>query len=285
MVKSQKYTFTFDPRTNAKTDCMTLIQHKDEQVRFQQQVDNARQYVLPFIEQSLPITANLRVLDIGCGDGGVLLPFLERGCTCTGIELDTLKSSFALRFLDAFVQSGQVEIVNQNIYEEAALETYAGQFDLIILKDVVEHIPDQERFIPYLKKFLKPGGFVYFGFPPWYMPHGGHQQVCQHKLLTVLPWFHLLPRPLYKGFLKAFGEPEGVVKELLEIKDTGISIERFERIVRNSGYTIPLKKHYLINPIYQYKFGWKPKEQYRFVSAIPFFRNFMTTCVYYLIKS
>lgn len=264
---------------------MTLIQHKDEQVRFQQQVENARDYLIPFIEQALPIDSSLKVLDIGCGDGGVLLPFLEKGCTCTGIELDTLKSSFAEKFLASFIEKGQVEIVNQNIYEEAALEKYSGQFDLIILKDVVEHIPDQERFIPYLKKFLRPGGYVFFGFPPWYMPHGGHQQVCQNKLLTVLPWFHLLPVPLYRGFLKAFGEPEPVIKELLEIKDTGISIERFERIVKKNGYTIPLQTHYLVNPIYQYKFGWKPRKQLSFIKAIPFFRNFVTTCVYYLIKN
>lgn len=264
---------------------MTLIQHQDERVRFQQQADNARSYVLPFIEETTQIRSEMRVLDIGCGDGGVLLPLLERGCTCTGIELDTIKAEHARSFLAGYLQSGQAEIVNRNIYEEAALQQYAGAFDLIILKDVVEHIPDQERFIPYLKKFLKPGGLVYFGFPPWYMPHGGHQQVCQSKLLTVLPWFHLLPKPLYKGFLQLFGEPAPVIQELLEIKDTGISIERFERIVKKSGYTIPLKRHYLINPIYQYKFGWKPRVQYPWITAIPYFRNFMTTCVYYLIKA
>lgn len=263
---------------------MTLIQHKDEQVRFQQQVDNARQYLLPFIEQVLPITADLQVLDIGCGDGGVLLPFLEKGCKATGIELDALKSTFARQFLSAFIEKKQVEIVHQNIYEEAALEKYSGQFDLIILKDVVEHIPDQEKFIPYLKKFLKRGGHIFFGFPPWYMPHGGHQQVCQHKLLTVLPWFHLLPVPLYRGLLKAFGEPEPVITELLEIKETGISIERFERIVKKNGYSISAETHYLINPIYQYKFGWKPHKQFGIIKSIPFFRNFVTTCVYYLIK-
>ena len=263
---------------------MTLIQHKDEQIRFQQQVDNAHDYLLPFIEQAFPITSDIKVLDIGCGDGGVLLPFLERGCSCTGIELDTMKSAFAVHFLSSFIEKGQVEIVNQNIYEEAALEKFSGQFDLIILKDVVEHIPDQERFIPYLKKFLKPGGHIFFGFPPWYMPHGGHQQVCQHKFLTVLPWFHLLPVPLYRRFLSAFGEPEPVIKELLEIKETGISIERFERIVTKNGYSIPLQTHYLINPIYQFKFGWKPRKQFGIIKAIPFLRNFVTTCVYYLIK-
>jgi 2-polyprenyl-3-methyl-5-hydroxy-6-metoxy-1,4-benzoquinol methylase len=279
LIKSQKYTFTFET-----FQTMTLIQHKDEQIRFQQQVDNAREYVLPFIEKELKITADTAVLDIGCGDGGVLLPFLQRGCSCTGIELDRQKAEFAEQFLAEFIGKGNVEIVNQNIYEEKALERFAGKFDLIILKDVIEHIPDQERFIPYLKKFLKPGGYVYFGFPPWYMPHGGHQQVCKNKLLTVLPWFHLLPRPLYKGVLKLSGEYDEVIRELLEIKDTGISIERFERIAVKSGYTIPLKTFYLINPIYQYKFGVKPKKQFALISSIPYFRDFVTTCVYYLIK-
>jgi hypothetical protein len=41
---------------------MSLIQHRDEQVRFQQQLDNARNYVLPFIEQALPIVPGLHVL-------------------------------------------------------------------------------------------------------------------------------------------------------------------------------------------------------------------------------
>ena len=48
---------------------------------------------------------------------------------------------------------------------------------------------------------------------------------------------------------------------MIEIKETGISIERFEKIVDETGYKVVNKTHYLINPIYEYKFGWKPKEQ------------------------
>jgi hypothetical protein len=69
------------------------------------------------------------------------------------------------------------------------------------------------------------------------------------------------------------------------VKSTGISIERFERIVKKSGYTIPLKRFYLINPIYEFKFGVKGREQWKLVSAIPFIRNFLTTCVYYMVKT
>jgi len=263
---------------------MALIQHQNEKIRFQQQVDNARDYVIPFIEEAFTLDINCRILDIGCGDGGVMLSFLEKGIKATGIELDELKSSYAKEFLSNYIANGQAEIINLNIYQEEALEKYKELFDLIILKDVIEHIPDQEKFIPYLKQFLKPGGRIYFGFPPWYMPHGGHQQVCQHKLLAALPYYHLLPARVYKFLLKAFGEQDPVINELLEIKSTGISIERFERLVHKNNYTIEAKCHYLINPIYKYKFGWQPKKQYWVIKQIPFIRNFFTTCVYYLIR-
>ncbi|MFN6373621.1 MAG: class I SAM-dependent methyltransferase [Chitinophagia bacterium] len=263
---------------------MALIQHRDEKVRFQQQLENGRNYVLPFIEQAMKIGPETRVLDIGCGDGGVMVPFLERGCFVTGIELDEQKSNYAKSFLSNYIENGKASIINLNIYEEAALTAYKHQFDLILLKDVIEHIPDQEKFIPYLKEFLKPGGRVFFGFPPWYMPHGGHQQICESKFLSMLPYYHLLPSFLYKFVLRIFRESPSTIDCLMEVKSTGISIERFEKLVSNSNYTIEYKTHYLLNPIYQYKFGWKPRVQMNWLSKIPFFRNFLTTCVYYLIR-
>ncbi len=78
-------------------------------------------------------------------------------------------------------------------------------------------------------------------------------------------------------------EPEGVVNELMDIYDTQITIERFEKIVRSSGMKFINKRHFLINPIYKYKFGLKPRKQLGIISAIPFVRNFLTTCVYYTI--
>jgi hypothetical protein len=46
-----------------------------------------------------------------------------------------------------------------------------------------------------------------------------------------------------------------------------------------------LRNLYLVNPIYQQKFGLKPRKQFRLVAAIPGFRDFVTTCAYYLIRS
>ena len=264
---------------------MTLAQHTDYRIRYQQQVDNARSHVIPFIESCMRIGPGTRVLDIGCGEGGVLIPLLEKGCLVTGIELDETKSGHARELLASYIASGQAEVVNRDIYEEQALETYRDSFDLIVLKDVIEHIPDQERFLPYLKGFLKPGGHVFMGFPPWYMPHGGHQQVCANRILSMLPYFHLLPDALYRAVLKTGGEGDHVIKDLMEVKSTGISIERLERIARKSQYVIVKRTLYLVNPIYRYKFGWKPREQWAPVSRLPFIRNFVTTCAYYLLRA
>jgi SAM-dependent methyltransferase len=262
---------------------MALKQHLDERVRFDQQVDNARQYVLPFVETTKPIGPGIAVMEIGCGEGGVLRAFSDKGAKCLGIDLDPPRIEFANEFLADEVAAGKAEFLLKNVYDADFLEKYRGTFDVLLLKDAIEHIPDQEKFIPYLKNFLKPGGQIFFGFPPWAMPFGGHQQICQTKLASKLPWYHLLPRPLYKSLLKAFGEGEGTIRELMEIKDTQISIERFERIVRKSGMKVLHKQHFLINPIYRYKFGLEPRKQFALISALPYLRDVVTTCVYYTI--
>lgn len=264
---------------------MSLAQHTDARLRFRQQEENSENYVMPFIEEAFTLRADMHVLEIGCGEGGVLLPFLRRGCKCTGIDLVETRIELARGFLKEALENGSLRLIAKNIYDLDFLGEFKNSFDLIILKDAIEHIPDQDKLMGYLKQLLKPNGVIYIGFPPWYMPHGGHQQVCKSKLLSKLPYIHLLPKPFYKGLLKAYKEHERTIKELMEIKETGISIERFERILRHHHYTIIHKRFYLINPIYKYKFKWKPRVQNRFIARIPFFRNFVTTCVYYLVEA
>jgi SAM-dependent methyltransferase len=209
-----------------------------------------------------------------------LKAFVEAGCEGVGVELDEPRVEDAKKFLPEEIASGKLRFVFRNIYDPEIESELNGLFDIIILKDVIEHIPDQPRLIGWMKKFLKPGGVIFFGFPPWYMPFGGHQQMC-HSKISRLPWIHLLPRSIYKWILEKKKEP---VNDMMEIRDTRISIERFEKICRGSGYEINNKRHYLLNPIYEWKFGWKPRKQVWPVKEIPFFRNFLTTCVYYLIK-
>jgi SAM-dependent methyltransferase len=263
---------------------MALKQHSSLEERFRQQYLNSKDYLLPFIEERFPIREGMKVLEIGAAEGGVLRPFTERGCWALGVDLHPKRIEVAREMMAEDVQAGKADFIAQNVYEEAFAEKWAGVFDLILLKDTIEHIPEQERFIPYIKKFLKPGGQIFFGFPPWRMPFGGHQQICRGKWLSKIPYYHLLPKGIYRAILKAGKEPDPVVQELLEIKSTGISLARFERICRNSELQVTNRRLYLFNPIYRFKFGIKPREQYRLLAAIPWFRDFVTTAGWYLTE-
>ncbi len=254
--------------------------HADRKRYFDIQVMNAEKYVIPFIEEKFPVKPGMRVLEIGCGEGGVLKAFINKGCEGVGVELDTPRIEDALKFLPDDVAAGRIRFVAKDIYLVDIEKDFSGRFDIIVLKDVIEHIHDQPKLIGWMKNFLNPGGIVFFGFPPWYMPFGGHQQMCRSKV-SKLPYIHLLPRGIYRWILQKKKEP---VDALMEIRDTGISIERFEKICKKEGYIFLYKRHYLLNPIYEWKFGWKPRKQAALIKAIPFFRNFLTTCVYYIIQ-
>jgi SAM-dependent methyltransferase len=256
--------------------------HADRKKYFDIQVLNTEKYVLPFIESHFPLREHLRVLEIGCGEGGVLKAFVNKGCYGVGVELEEIRVLNGRKWLADDIEKGKMIFVVKDIYDTTP-ESLGGKFDIIVLKDVIEHIHDQPKILKRLKDFLSPSGIIFFGFPPWQMPFGGHQQMCQ-KILGKVPYFHLLPGPLYKGMLRLFKEPEHIIDSLMEIKETRISIERFEKIVRSTGYRTAGRIHYLINPIYEWKFGWKPRKQNRVVSHIPWLRDFVTTCVYYIIR-
>lgn len=258
--------------------------HKDKDTYIKWQYENAQNYVIPFIERKIPIKSGMRIMEIGCAEGGVLKAFTDKGCFGYGVELQPSRLKRAKIVFEEELQEGKVQLINKDIYDMDIREDIGELFDLILLKDVIEHIHDQDRFLGYIRNFLKPEGHIFFGFPPWQMPFGGHQQIAQSKLLSKLPYYHLLPMKLYKSFLKAFNETDERIEDLVEIKETGISIERFEKLIKKHNYSTSVKEHYLVNPIYKYKFNLTPRVQNPFLKSIPYLRNFWTTCVYYLIK-
>lgn len=249
--------------------------HENKSRYFEIQRWVTAQYIIPFLE--LPAGTSLRVLEVGCGEAGVLKAFLDQGHKGMGIELSSTRVEMANQFLSTEVAAGSVEIVNANIYDIDPLSDPKFQFDLIVLKDVIEHIPHQATFIAKLRQFLKPGGKVFFAYPPWWMPFGGHQQICNSRFLSKLPWFHLLPMGWYLGFLRMMGESEPTIKELREIKETGIIAEQIHSIIHKLNYKVSKETFWIINPIYVRKFNFKPLKA---ILAIPYLRNIYCTAHY-----
>lgn len=256
--------------------------HQNKRQYFEEQILTTRRHVIPYLEQSMEITPETRVFEIGCGEGGNLVPFLERGCPAVGVDLNDLKIELGKEYLREVAPAADVELILQDIYDSSA--DRLGTFDLIILRDVIEHIHDQGKFLKFVHKFLKPEGRIFFGFPPWRMPFGGHQQICRNKTLSKLPWFHLLPATLYRRVLKSCGEDEKRIEDLLEIKETGISIARFSELAIASGFRFEQKDLWFINPNYEVKFGLQPKKVPGILGALPWVKDFYTTCCYAVIR-
>ena len=256
--------------------------HIKRDLYFEEQAYTTVTYVIPFIFGSMGIRPGTRVLEIGCGEGGNLRPFLEAGCDVTGVDILVEKIKNAENFFRDHPNKDRLKLIAGDIYDVG--EKLTEQFDLVYMRDVIEHIHDQERFLGFAGKFLKNGARFFLGFPPWQNPFGGHQQVCRSKFLSRLPYFHLLPGSFYPRILKLFREPPGLITDLLEIRDTGISIERFRRIIIKENYIIEKEVFYLFNPNYEIKFGLKPQIQTRLISGIPGLRNFLITSCYYLLS-
>ncbi len=257
---------------------------KDREVYFNQQYMNSEKSILPLIEKSCELGSETAILEIGCSEAGVLKVFTDRGCKVMGIELREEAIELAKNYMASEIEKGQASFLAKNIYDIDVETELPCLFDCIILKDVIEHIPDTEKLLKALHSFLKPTGMIFIGWPPWQMPFGGHQQMCESAILSRLPYFHLLPPVVYRGILKAFGESEHVQSELLSLPPLGVSIEKFQRIIKASGYSVSDTLLYFINPIYEYKFGLKTVELPWIFTKIPIVRNFLCTSAYYLIS-
>jgi SAM-dependent methyltransferase len=255
--------------------------HINREKYFQEQGYTTEKYVIPFINDLLEISPDLTIAEIGCGEGGNLKPFLDRGCKVTGIDLAENKISNGKKFFENHPHVSNLKLIAEDIYKVDPDSLLP--FDLIIMRDTLEHIHDQDAFLEHFKKFIKPSGKVFLAFPPWRMPFGGHQQMCDSSFLSKLPYFHLLPNKLYIGILKLFGEKDDKIAGLSEVKETGISINRFKNILTKRNYKIDKETYYLINPNYEIKFKIKTRKLPG-VLNIPFLKDFFTTTYYCVIS-
>jgi SAM-dependent methyltransferase len=261
--------------------------HTDPQKYLELLVNNTRKSSLPFIMKHQPggksVIADLKILELGCGEGGNLQPFAEQGAHCIGMDLECSKIENGKEIMKIWVDNGTLELHCGNIFDENWSQKFLGSFDLIILKDVIEHIPHKAEALKNMRNYLTPKGLIFIGWPPYYMPFGGHQQIASNKWLKKLPWIHLLPRGVYAQALKAFGESKNMQEELLEIHDLRVTINQMNSMMQEAKLTLVASKFYFINPIYEDKFGLKTRILWKPFTKVPFIRDFLTTSCYYLL--
>lgn len=255
--------------------------HTDRDRYFNELAETSRKYYVSYVSQYKKTDTSTCVLEVGCGDGGNLVPFAQAGCRVTGMDMaagriETAQENFKRLGCEGTFFSG-------NFLELEAPNAEEDKYDLILLHDVIEHITAKAEFLKHIKRFLKADGIFFVGFPAWQMPFGGHQQICRSWLCSHMPFFHLLPRPVYKSMLSMCGEKDNTINELLDIKKCGTSIELFERLINECGYKVKNRTFWFINPHYEQKFGLRPRLLYKWLGKIRYVRNYFTTSSFYIL--
>jgi len=111
-----------------------------------------------------------RVLDAGCGGGGMPLSLAEEAAQVIGIDP-------AERFQDAGVRLGRerrMDNLHFALADGMALPFPAGTFDLVLSHAVIEHVADAPLYLRECARVLAPGGHVYLSTAPYLSFAGAH---------------------------------------------------------------------------------------------------------------
>jgi len=107
--------------------------------------------IIEWIEQERPS----EVLEVGTATGYLSAEMAKRGCVVTGIEQDPEMAKLAEQHCHKLI-TGDVEHLDFS---------KLGQFDAIVLGDVVEHLRHPQQFLEQVVKLLKPGGKILMSLP------------------------------------------------------------------------------------------------------------------------
>jgi SAM-dependent methyltransferase len=125
--------------------------------------------VIAFLERA-GVTIQGRVLDAGCGGGGMPLSLADEADLVVGIDP-------AQRFGDAGVRIGRekgLRHLHFALADGMALPFPAGTFDLVLSHAVIEHVSDAPLYLRECARVLRPGGCVYLSTAPYLSFAGAH---------------------------------------------------------------------------------------------------------------
>jgi SAM-dependent methyltransferase len=96
------------------------------------------------------------ILDLGCWVGFLLAEARDRGWRTLGVEPSEFASSYAREYLGLAVITGEMF---------TAPVPSVGEWDAVVLGDVIEHLPRPADALDRIASLLRPGGVVYMALP------------------------------------------------------------------------------------------------------------------------
>lgn len=141
--------------------------------------------------RKLGIKPGGRVLEVGCGEGGITIALQREGFQATGLEIENERVRVAFRRADE--GGGKPLFVRGSAYE---LPVPTSSQDAVVLENVLEHLEFWPQAVVEIGRVLCPGGFVSISLPN------------RFGLRTIIADPHwqifglvLLPRPIAKWLI------------------------------------------------------------------------------------
>jgi SAM-dependent methyltransferase len=125
--------------------------------------------VISFLERA-GVAIRGRVLDAGCGGGGMPLSLAEEAPLVVGIDP-------APRFQNAGVVLGRERGLRNLTFAQADgmfLPFRNGSFDLVLSHAVIEHVADAPLYLRECARVLAPGGHIFLSTAPYLSFAGAH---------------------------------------------------------------------------------------------------------------
>lgn len=209
-----------------------------------------REVLVPFLRRHGIFQPGSSVAEIGCAEAGVLMAFVLAGAR-RGLGTDIALSRLETARRIAEQLRLELEFAQHDILHDPIPEHWRARYELVLLRDVLEHLDNPEQALRRIGQLLRPGGFVFISFPPYPSPYGGHQHLL-HTVWGKLPYIQLLPERLFERLIASGREPDR--SEVRRLRRIRLSLPQIPEIARRAGYHIVLEAHYVLRPVFRFKF-------------------------------
>ena len=245
----------------------------------------ALEYLIPCLRDWGRWHDGVRILDVGCGDGGASCALAEAGARVVGVELEPRRIAGARE--TARTRELELSFHDGDITRPETLEAIGGDFDLVLFRDVLEHIPDPDRALAESRARLADSGAIVVIFPPYLSPYGGHQQILHPPrrfgiAWARLPYAHWLPEAVFRALARrADGDDDKNWQEIVRIRRAWLTLVAMEETARRQGLRRSDQRAYLMRPSFHLRYG-TPVMGAGMLARVPIVRELVVTAAYQL---
>jgi SAM-dependent methyltransferase len=132
--------------------------------------EGRRRVFFALLHRHLPKRRNLKILDVGCGVGGMMRELRAFG-EPAGLEISLPMLRLAKERGFSRVLCGSAD----------ALPVRDRSIDLVTAFDCIEHLDDDQRALRAFHRALHPDGHVFLSVPAYQFLYAENDRVAQHK--------------------------------------------------------------------------------------------------------